>query len=420
MPSAGGSAEIAQAAEALVGQELDGRYRIDALLGAGGMGAVFRGWHRFMDTPVAIKVLRPHLARDPHAAQRFVREARGTLKVASEHAVKVLDFAVTDGGLLYMVLELLEGRTIAAELTADGPMAPRRAVRVARQVCDALAAAHRVGLIHRDLKPDNLMLVRRHADPDFVKVLDFGLAKVMEGTGEQALSMAALTQGGIVFGTPDYMAPEQALGQPLDGRCDLYALGATLFEMLTGAPPFPRESPLEVLAAHVRDAPPRLAAVRPGVELAPLERVVAACLAKQPADRPADADALGAMLAEAELALTGARPVGGETQPVAQLAARFAGAPSLAIEPAPARSRALWIAVAAALAGAAVVVAVALGNRPRRPPPTPGARCARRPSTPGSRPTRRRPSTRRRRPTPRARGRRGHGPGPTTIDSRPT
>ncbi|MBL8621043.1 MAG: serine/threonine protein kinase [Myxococcales bacterium] len=369
MTTAASSTEIARAAEALVGTELDGRYRIDALLGSGGMGAVFRGYHRFMDQAVAVKVLRPHLARDPSAVKRFVREARGTLKIASDHAVKVLDFAVTDAGLLYMVLELLDGRTVGAELTSDGVIAPRRAVRIARQVCAALAAAHKVGLIHRDLKPDNLMLIRRGADPDHVKVLDFGLAKVMEGTGEQALSMAALTQGGIVFGTPDYMAPEQALGQPLDGRCDLYALGATLYEMVTGEAPFPRDNPLEVLAAHVRDPVPsaraRVAAVPPS-----LDGLIARCLAKDPAARPPTADALAAELAAIEAELAGApRPQHAATQSVPALPIARADDDPLddAGDDVPPRSRALAWALAAAVVVTAVVVGVAM-SRGRRPP----------------------------------------------------
>jgi len=402
--SASGSAELRRTAERLIGTDLDGRYRIDELIGAGGMGAVFRGHHKFMDQAVAIKVLRPTLASDPSAARRFVREARGTLKVDSEHAVKVLDFAITDDGLLYMVLELLEGRTVGAELTDDGPMAPRRAVRVARQVCDALAAAHRVGFIHRDLKPDNVMLVRRAGDPDFAKVLDFGLAKVMEGAGEHALSMAALTQGGLVFGTPDYMAPEQALGQALDARCDLYALGATLFEMLTGRPPFVAASPLEVLAAHVRELPPRLRTVR--AELAipdQLEQLVASCLAKPVERRPTSAVELGVALQAIEAQLAGGRRSAlAETMPVPALRADVVATRPLATGPGQAadrgesgglglgesaaattrgasagfsadelprrRSRAPMIIVGAAVLAAAALVAIA--TRPRaRPTP---------------------------------------------------
>jgi serine/threonine protein kinase len=351
VPSAASSSQLARAAEALVGTDLDGRYRIEALLGAGGMGAVFRGHHLFLDRPVAIKVLRPHLARDPVAARRFVREARGTHAVVSDHAVQVLDCAATDDGLPYIVLELLDGRTVADELRADGPLAPRRAVRIARGVCAALAAAHRVGLIHRDLKPENLMLVRRGGDPDHVKVLDFGLAKAMETAGDRALSMAALTQGGVVFGTPDYMAPEQALGEPLDGRCDLYSLGATLFEMLTGQPPFSRASALAVLAAQVREPAPRLASLAPVRIPAELDDLVAACLAKRPADRPASADELAAALAGLEPTLAGAgpRPPSGASTaalpamtagPTTELPARGSSSPSSPAGPPPETNRA--------------------------------------------------------------------------------
>src|SRR5688572_18823210 len=188
MASADSSGQLAWQVDKLIGTDLDGRYHLEDLLGKGGMGAVLRARHLFMDQAVAIKVLRPSLARDPNAARRFLREARGTLKVESEHAVKVLDFAITEDGLLYMVLELLDGRTVGAEVYNDGPLPLRRALRIARQVCDALAAAHRVGLVHRDLKPENIMLVRRGGDPDHVKVLDFGLAKVMEHAGNRALS----------------------------------------------------------------------------------------------------------------------------------------------------------------------------------------------------------------------------------------
>ena len=290
--AADGSGELAFAVERLIGHDLDGRYRIEALLGRGGMGAVLRARHTFTDQAVAIKVLRPTLAREPSAARRFVREARGTFQVDSEHAVRVTDFGCGADGLLYMVLELLDGHTLAAELARETRLAPRRAIHVARPVALALAAAHRIGLIHRDLKPDNVMLVRRGGDPDFVKVLDFGLVKVIEGAGERALSMVALTQGDVVFGTPDYMAPEQALGQPLDQRTDLYALGATLFEMITGRPPFEAASAMEMLVAQVREPPPALAAAAAevGVEVEPaLDALVARLLAKPQAARPSSA-----------------------------------------------------------------------------------------------------------------------------------
>jgi serine/threonine-protein kinase len=280
------------AAEELVGQMLDGRYRIEALLGRGGMGAVYRATHVNMDQRVAIKVLRPHLTGDATAARRLAREAKGTYKLETEHAVKVFDFGATESGLVYLVMELLDGRTVAEELAVDGAMAPARAVRIAAQLCDALAAAHRLGFIHRDIKPENVMLVKRGADADFVKVLDFGLAKLIEGAGASAFSVVALTQTDMVFGTPEYMAPEQAMGRTLDARADLYAVGATLFELLTGRPPFVDAAPMKLLAAHVRQPPPRLSDVRPEIASSPLESLLLRCLAKSPDQRPSSAASL--------------------------------------------------------------------------------------------------------------------------------
>jgi serine/threonine protein kinase len=332
MASADSSGQLAWQVDKLIGTDLDGRYHLEDLLGKGGMGAVLRARHLFMDQAVAIKVLRPNLARDPNAARRFLREARGTLKVESEHAVKVLDFAITEDGLLYMVLELLDGRTVGAEVYNDGPLPLRRALRIARQVCDALAAAHRVGLVHRDLKPENIMLVRRGGDPDHVKVLDFGLAKVMEHAGNRALSMAALTAGDIVFGTPDYMAPEQAMGQALDGRADIYALGATLFEMITGRPPFVGP-PMQVLADHVRAPAPTLRSLAPSLDIpADVESLVARCLAKDPAARPQTPEALAAEITaiETRLGVPGRRAANIETMdlPAGAVAEAIASAPA--------------------------------------------------------------------------------------------
>jgi serine/threonine-protein kinase len=233
-------------------------------------------------------------------------------------------------------------------------------------VCDALAAAHRVGLIHRDLKPDNIMLVRRGGDPDHVKVLDFGLAKVIEGTANQAMSVAALTQADLVFGTPDYMAPEQAMGQALDPRTDIYALGATLFEMLTGRPPFVGQ-PMQVLADHVRTVPPTLRSLVPGLDDPEVERLVARCLAKSPEARPSSALELAAMIAAIEGRLA---PIGGRGQASVETvelpAVRPPAPPStwLPVEDEPARpNRAPRIVFAVTLAAAAIVVIIALSSR---------------------------------------------------------
>jgi serine/threonine-protein kinase len=260
------------------------------------MGTVLRAHHLAMDRPVAVKVLHrelslSRLAPAPEQARRFVREARATYKVASPHAVKVQDFAESPDGLLYMVMEFLDGRSVDRELSVDGPMAPRRALHVARQVAMALAEAHRHGLIHRDIKPANVMLVKRDGDPDFAVVLDFGLAKVVASQPD-GLSAAALTQQGMVFGTPEYMAPELATGQPVDARTDLYALGATLYEMLVGSPPFTGATPMDVLVQQVKSPPPRLSQPLGKGTPPELEALIAGCLAKQPDERPRDAEAL--------------------------------------------------------------------------------------------------------------------------------
>jgi len=223
-------------AQGLVGITLEGRYRLDAVLGEGGMGSVFRATQLAMDRKVAVKLLKPHLVSDEQALQRFAREARATLKVDSPHAVKVLDFGVTPMRDYYMVLEYLDGRTVHRELEIDGPFAPARVAHVARQALAALGAAHAQGLIHRDVKPDNLLLMRVGNDPDYTKILDFGVAKLMQGAAGDA-SQLALTAAGMVFGTPEFMSPEQACGQVLDGRSDLYSLAATMYQLLTGQIP---------------------------------------------------------------------------------------------------------------------------------------------------------------------------------------
>ena len=293
-------------AEGLVGVVLDGRYRLDAVLGEGGMGSVFRAHHLAMDRKVAVKLLKPHLTQDATAAQRFLREARATLKVDSPHAVKVLDFGITPHGDYYMVLEYLDGRTVGRELEIDGPFAPARVLHIARQALHALGAAHRSGLIHRDIKPDNLLLMRVGDDPDHATLLDFGVAKLLEGTATSDRSQLALTAAGMVFGTPEYMSPEQACGQPLDARSDLYSLGATLFAMLTGCGLFEGRTAIEWLTHHVRTPPPHLADLVPALARYPaLDAVLQRCLAKSRDARPASAEELDRELARLETELRG-------------------------------------------------------------------------------------------------------------------
>ena len=288
-------------AAGLVGVVLDDRYRLDALLGEGGMGSVFRAQHLAMDRRVAVKLLKPHLTQDNTAAQRFLREARATLKVDSPHAVKVLDFGITPHGDYYMALEYLDGRTVQRELDVDGPFAPSRVLHIARQALHALGAAHKIGLVHRDIKPDNILLLKVGDDPDYAKLLDFGVAKLMEGTAVSSQSALQLTQAGMVFGTPEFMSPEQACGHPLDGRSDLYSLAATMFSMLTGCAMFEGKSPIELLTHHVRTAPPHLETLQPDLAQYPkLDELMQTCLAKKREDRPATAEELDQLIAQLE------------------------------------------------------------------------------------------------------------------------
>jgi serine/threonine-protein kinase len=359
-------------AEGLVGVTLDGRYRLEAVLGEGGMGAVYRATHLAMERKVAVKLLKPHLTSDDTALQRFAREARSTMRVDSPHAVKVLDFGVTPMSDYYMVLEYLDGRTVQRELDIDGCFDAKRTVHIARQALHALGAAHAAGIVHRDIKPDNLLLMRQGDDPDYTKVLDFGVAKLMEGATRTSKELA-LTAIGTVFGTPELMSPEQACGHPLDGRSDLYSLAATLFAMLTGRGLYVAGSPIEWLTCHVKTPPPHLADVAPELARYPeLDAVLQRCLAKHRDQRPRTASELEAMFAEIEPTLS---RVQGDTPTPSQRVTIFSGSsffsalPQAAVDPelkaesslispsesvAPIRSRrGLWLAL-----GGLVVIAV--------------------------------------------------------------
>ncbi len=297
------------AAESLIGRTLDGRYRVEATLGHGGMGDVYLGRHLLMERRVAVKVLNPDRATQPNAARRFVREAKSAFQFDHPHCIRVTDFGATDDGVLYLVMDYLDGRTVGEEIHIDGPLSPARVARISSQVAAALDHAHGLGLIHRDLKPDNIMLVKRRDDPDFVKVLDFGLAKLFDQTGEAlgtAMSISPLTQEGMVFGTPEYMSPEQAMGADLGPPSDIYALGVVAYQMLTGRLPFIGKTFMEVLTAHVKDVPTPPSALRSGIPPT-LEDLVMRCLAKDPDRRPASASivsdlfsAVAATLSETE------------------------------------------------------------------------------------------------------------------------
>jgi serine/threonine protein kinase len=280
--------------ESLVGRILSGRYFIERVIGEGGMGAVYQAEHTHMHKRLAVKVLHPEMSRLPEVVARFEREAMAAAHIEHPNVAAATDFGKLDDGSFFLVLEYVEGKSLR-EAVAAGRMELGRAIHVTRQIASALARAHALGIVHRDLKPENVMLVRREDDADFVKVLDFGIAKVPVGSlvGEHKVPGQALTQLGMVYGTPEYMAPEQALGQAVDARADLYAVGAMAFEMMTGARPFDHESKVTLLGMHVTAPIPRMSERAPDANIPPeIEAIITRLLAKEATARHTDAKEL--------------------------------------------------------------------------------------------------------------------------------
>ncbi len=285
----------------LLGKCVLGRFTIMARLGGGSMGMVYRARQEGMGRDVALKILRYDRALDAQAKGRFEREAHANSLLASPHTVTVFDFGVAEDGSLFLAMELLEGDSLGQRLRRVGRLPVTHAVRVAREVAVSLAEAHQKGIIHRDIKPDNIFLARKlgpQGEVETTKVVDFGIAKLVHGDTHGVTALE--TQAGTVFGTPRYMSPEQAQGKALDARTDLYSLGVILFQMIAGRPPFEDEDAVLVMARHIKAPPPRLAEVVPEVVVPPkLEDTLKALLAKKPEDRPASAEVLVAMLDDA-------------------------------------------------------------------------------------------------------------------------
>ncbi|HEX8791350.1 MAG TPA: serine/threonine-protein kinase [Polyangiaceae bacterium] len=277
--------------QSLVGTILGGRYFIERLIGEGGMGAVYQANHTHMHKRLAVKVLHPEMSRLPEVVARFEREAMAAAHIEHPNVATATDFGKLDDGSFFLVLEYVEGKSLR-EAINEGRMDLGRALHVMRQIASALGRAHSLGIVHRDLKPENVMLVARDGDADFAKVLDFGIAKVPVGelVGEHKAPGQALTQLGMVYGTPEYMAPEQALGQAVDPRADIYALGVMTFEMLTGNRPFEHESKVTLLGMHVTAPIPSMIERAPEASVPPeVDAIVKRMLAKEAGARFADA-----------------------------------------------------------------------------------------------------------------------------------
>jgi tRNA A-37 threonylcarbamoyl transferase component Bud32 len=360
---------------------LVGRYRLEEVIGRGGMSTVYRGTDLALDRTVAVKVaMDPLLERDPVYTARFKREARAAASLNDPGVVTVFD-AGADGPTRYIVMEYVEGRDLSEILREDGPLPAPRAARIGEQIAATLAAAHAAGIVHRDIKPGNVMITGPHpagpptspdASREQVKVLDFGIARTPDG--------ATLTQTASVLGTAPYMSPEQATGQPADARSDIYSLGCVLYEMLTGKPPFMGDMPAAVLHQHVRVAAKPPSALRPSVPPA-LDALVLAMLAKAPQDRPQTAAEVRDRLAAYETATEPTQPITAATvaMPAADaLAVAAAAAAAAADVPLVATVPQAATPAPAAAAAAGPGAPTAPGRRgrpPRRPagPPVGGA-----------------------------------------------
>ncbi len=286
-----------------LGCTIDNRYKVEGIVGEGGMGVVYQCRHKIIDKRVALKILRADLARDAEVTERFLMEAKAASAIQDEHIISISDFGQLPDGAAYFVMEFLEGTPLALLAGGGTPMPLTRIIRIALQLSEGLAAAHHLGIVHRDLKPDNVFLIQRGKETDFVKILDFGIAKVSTSAGGR------LTQVGSVFGTPHYMSPEQAAGTPLDHRGDIYSLGVMLYELATGRVPFDAENFVGILSQQLYQdpVPPRAAAPYANIP-ATFETVILKCMAKKPERRYQSMQELRNDLLKLEVSIGGSTP----------------------------------------------------------------------------------------------------------------
>lgn len=341
----------------LIGTVLAGRYFVERRIGEGGMGLVYVGVHRDIDKRVAVKVLRDDFSKRPEVVARFRQEARSASRIGHEHIVDIFDFGETVRGASYFVMEFLEGQDLANLLGREGTLEAERACSIVLQCCRALTATHAKGIVHRDIKPENIFLTKRHGIDDFVKIVDFGIAKMSDIETDGAPGRK-LTKTGMIFGTPEYMSPEQAAGKELDHRVDIYALGIILYECLAGRVPFQGDTFMGVLTQHLFAELPPIEALNPEAHVsAELQLVIHKALAKSPDERYQDTEELAEALA---CALEGRR------SPATALAPPSTVAPQslsyLDELPRPKRSRWRWIGAATLTAALATVAWVGLGQ----------------------------------------------------------
>ncbi len=263
----------AEPQDPFVGRVIDGRYEIQQRIGEGGMGVVYKARQISIDRIIAIKVLNQQMAQDPTWVQRFYNEAKACSRLQHPNTIRMFDFGQTQDSRLFMTMEFLDGISLRDAL-ARGPIAPQRVIKILIQCCASLAEAHSIGIIHRDIKPDNVFLLNMAGSPDFVKLLDFSVAKLLEGDRMK-------TQAGVVFGTPQYMSPEQGRGLPLDARSDLYALGVLAFEMLSGNVPYNDDNPMTIIQMHLHGQVPPMPQSVPYA----VQTVVRRAMEKDPARR---------------------------------------------------------------------------------------------------------------------------------------
>jgi serine/threonine protein kinase len=314
-PKDGTSLRPKAAGDPLIGRVIADRYLVLARIGEGGMGRVYLAEHVKMTRQCAIKVMNPSLVTDPDSLQRFAREASNAARILHPNVAAVFDYGEADK-IVYLVMEYVDGESLSTVIARDGPLDPRRAIEIARQVADGLSAAHELGIVHRDLKPDNVILAHTRGGKEIAKVVDFGIAKAIAEAPQDAL-----TRSGLVIGTPEYMSPEQLLGDPVDERADIYSLGCILYQMLTGAQAFTADTREQMIRRRLHETPPHVRDFDPALPRR-LDTLIVHMLARSPTDRLGSA-------AEARDQLDPALTLGGWDPSTLTAARRLSPAPRL-------------------------------------------------------------------------------------------